>query len=94
MGAPFSMAEVAEHCNCHSGFRGSGLLTAQRDSIMWGFPKTRGTLFWGPYNKDPTIWCTILGSPIFGNPHVRLRKATGGTEQEMFAAGWLRIATL
>ena len=19
------------------------------------FPKIRGTLFWGPYNKDPTI---------------------------------------
>ena len=26
-----------------------------------------GTLFGGPYNKDPG---TILGSPIFGNPHV------------------------
>ena len=22
---------------------------------MWGFPKIRGTLFWGPYYKDPTI---------------------------------------
>ena len=32
---------------------------------MWEFPKIRGTLFWGPYNKDPTI----LGSPIFGNSH-------------------------
>ena len=21
-------------------------------------------------NKDPTIWGTILGSPIFGNPHL------------------------
>ena len=29
-----------------------------------------GTLFWGPYNKDPTIWGAILGSPIFGNPHI------------------------
>ena len=27
----------------------------------------RGILFWGPYNKDPTIWGTIYGSPIFGN---------------------------
>ena len=27
----------------------------------------RGTLFWGPYNKDPTIQGTISGSPIFGN---------------------------
>ena len=22
---------------------------------MWEFPKIRGTLFWGPYNKDHTI---------------------------------------
>ena len=27
----------------------------------------RGTLFLCPYNKDPTIWGTLLGSPIFGN---------------------------
>ena len=26
--------------------------------------------FGGPYNKDPTIWGTILGSPIFGNSHI------------------------
>ena len=24
-------------------------------SAMWEFPKIRDTLFWGPYNKDPTI---------------------------------------
>ena len=23
--------------------------------LIWEFPKTRGTLFWGPYNKDPTV---------------------------------------
>ena len=23
--------------------------------FIWGFPKIRGTLFWAPYNKDPTI---------------------------------------
>ena len=23
--------------------------------FLWEFPKIRGTLFWGPYNKDPTI---------------------------------------
>ena len=23
--------------------------------FVWEFPKSRGTLFWGPYNKDPTI---------------------------------------
>ena len=22
---------------------------------MWELPKIRGTLFWGPYNRDPTI---------------------------------------
>ena len=22
---------------------------------IWEFPKMRGTLFWGPYNQDPTI---------------------------------------
>ena len=38
------------------------------DSI-WDFPKIGGgTLFWGPYNKDPTI--LGYGSPIFGNPHI------------------------
>ena len=31
---------------------------------IWEFPKIRGTLFWGPYNKDPTIYGTTLGSPI------------------------------
>ena len=24
-------------------------------SVIWEFPKIRGTLFGGPYNKDPTI---------------------------------------
>ena len=35
-----------------------------------GLSENSGTLFWGPYNEDPTIWGTILGSPIFGNPHM------------------------
>ena len=34
-----------------------------------GVSENRGTLFWSPYNKDPTIWGTISGSPIFGNSH-------------------------
>ena len=39
---------------------------------IWDFPKRGGggTLFWGPYNKDPTIWGTILGPPIFGKPRI------------------------
>ena len=24
-------------------------------TFSWEFPKIAGTLFWGPYNKDPTI---------------------------------------
>ena len=23
--------------------------------LIWEFPKIGGTLFWAPYNKDPTI---------------------------------------
>ena len=30
----------------------------------------RGTLFGGPYKKDPTIWGALLGSPSFGNSQV------------------------
>ena len=32
----------------------------------WGFPKIRGTLLGGPYNKDNIILGSILGSPDFG----------------------------
>ena len=32
-----------------------------------GVSENRGTSFWGPYKKDPTIWGIILGSPVFGN---------------------------
>ena len=32
--------------------------------------KGSANFFWGPYNKDPTIWATILVSPIFGNSHI------------------------
>ena len=38
--------------------------------FIWEFPKIRGTLFEGPYNKDLTILGTILGPPIFGNSHM------------------------
>ena len=43
---------------------------------IWEFPKIRGTLSGGPYNKDPTIYKgTILGSPIFGNPPYHVFRA-------------------
>ena len=55
---------IAPHVTTHEppqvGFLGS----------RWEFPKNRGTLFWGPYNRDPTIYRTIFGSPIFGNSQV------------------------
>ena len=39
--------------------------------FIWEFPQSRGTLFGGdPYNKDPTVWGTIFGSPIFGNSQI------------------------
>ena len=52
-------------------------------STIGEFPKIRGTLFWGPYNKDPTIWGTILGPPIFGNSH-------RGVYREVM---WMRTST-
>ena len=42
-------------------FRSAGLSDRQsigrliHHFLKWEFPKIRGTLFWGPYNKDPTI---------------------------------------
>ena len=36
------------------------------------FPKIREiNLFGDPYNKDPAIQGTLLGSPSFGNSHMR-----------------------
>ena len=40
---------------------------------MWEFPKIWGTLFWGPYNKDPTIQGTVLGSLFSETPMYALR---------------------
>ena len=45
-----------------------------------GVSENWGTLFWGLYNKDPTIWGTILGSPIFGNSHM-LNTVSRGYQQ-------------
>ena len=38
------------------------------DGKIWEFPTIRGTLFWRPYSRDPTIQGTIL--PIFRNTHI------------------------
>ena len=41
---------------------------------IWEFPKMRGTLLWGPYNKDPTIWGTIHWGPLFSEtPYVKIQ---------------------
>ena len=45
-------------------------------ALKWDFPKIRGKLFGGPYNKDPTIYGTILGSRIFGNSQIDLGYST------------------
>ena len=42
------------------------------------FRKLGGTLSWGVFTKDPTIWGTTLGSPIFGNPHKGVLAIEGG----------------
>ena len=40
--------------------------------MLYGsFRKLGGTLLGGPDNKDPTIYGTILGAPIFGNSHIK-----------------------
>ena len=31
------------------------LIKRLSDTATWEFPKIRGTLFWSPYNKNPTI---------------------------------------
>ena len=43
------------------------------EASLWDFPKVRGTLFWGPYNKDPTILGYYIRVP-FGNPLIALKR--------------------
>ena len=43
-----------------------------------GVSHNKGTLNWGPYHKDPTIWGTIFGTPIFGSPQVAPKAADSG----------------
>ena len=40
---------------CSFGLPRGENVTFGKKPLKWGFPKIRGTLFWGPYNKDPTI---------------------------------------
>ena len=34
-----------------------------------GVSENRGTVLWGPFHKDPTIWGTILGPLFSETPH-------------------------
>ena len=44
--------------------KGYGAVTAYISKTLHGsFRKIRGTLFWGPYNKDPMIQGAISGCP-------------------------------
>ena len=57
-------------------------------SQLMGVSESKGTFFWGPYNKDPTIQGTISGAPIFGNPHLSAgsRPLSGGRNSLPFRA--------
>ena len=59
-----------------------------------GVSEIRGTFFWGPYNKDPTIWGAILGSPIFGNSYISLRKLSAKRNLEGFETIGLELRDL
>ena len=38
-----------------SGFIACNTRAPHVPKLTWEFPKIRGTLFWGPYKKDPTF---------------------------------------
>ena len=62
------LAVWLNHAEYLGSLSGSTLFPNLR--CIWEFPKISGTVFWGPYKKDPSIWGSLLGSPTFGNPHI------------------------
>ena len=76
-----STFRVVAECLAHAGsatwhlegLRQVRALGGKVSGSKCGFPKIRGTLVWGPSNKDPTI----LGSPISGNPQIIVARFTG-----------------
>ena len=50
------------------GCKNRGFQGLELGGCKWEFPKIRGTLFWGPYNKDPTkrFPCSSLVSAKLG----------------------------
>ena len=69
LGLGFWVQEASRSPGCNFRVFNPEIRTVEHGTA-WEFPKIRGTLFWGPYNKDPTIRGTFLGSPIFGNSHL------------------------
>ena len=60
-----------------------------------GVSENRGTLFWGPFHKDPPISGTTLGCPILGNSHIAAKHREGFIREthvsESKAAGTLSL---
>ena len=44
-------------------------------SVYMAVSKNQGPHFGSPYNKDHNIFGSILGSPIYGSPHIWCRVA-------------------
>ena len=61
--------------------RGTNLDCLHVCVCIWEFPKIRGTLSWGPYNKGPIIQGTINSHILKLKPKLRLEP------QFHFAAG-------
>ena len=49
-------------------------------SLIWGFPKIRGTFLVIPINKDYSILGSTLGSLVLGNYHIALYNPSQGAE--------------
>ena len=69
---PSHQPSQAQHVVCCSRTSRSRSTSSRKNKNVkrpiWELPKLRGTLFWTPSKKDPTILSAILGSPIFGTP--------------------------
>ena len=68
----------------HAGSARTGNSNDADDTGYGSFRKSGVPYFGVLYNKDPTIWGTILGSPVFGNPHIdprpKIAKRTNPSE--------------
>ena len=79
-------SDVGKLVGVHSRF----LVVPRLRTSEYDSSRKLGYLIWGPYNKDPTNWGTILGSPIFGNPHMDFSITVTSPEQTEEGAFGLR----